>query len=57
MIDFFEIIRKKSILLELQLFQAIKTHNVFHLNLLQKASIDPLTGQINKSIFPTIIKN
>ena len=34
MIGFFEIIRKKSILLELQLPQTIKIYNVFHLNLL-----------------------
>ncbi len=44
MIGSFDIIGKKSISLELQLPQAMKIHNVFHLNLLRKASIDPLTG-------------
>lgn len=33
MISFFKIIKKKSISLELQFFQAIKIHNIFHLNL------------------------
>ena len=44
MIDLFEVIGKKSISLELQLPQAIKIHNVFQPNLLQKAPTEPLTG-------------
>ena len=36
MIGLFEVIRKKSISLELQLSQVMKIYNVFHLNLLQK---------------------
>lgn len=44
MIDPFEIIGKKSILLKLQFFKAMKIHNIFRLNFLQKTSIDPLIG-------------
>lgn len=33
-IDFFKVIGMKDILLELQLFQAIKIYNVFYFNLL-----------------------
>ena len=35
----------------------MKIYNVFHPNLLQKALIDLLIGQINKSAPPVIIKN
>ena len=35
----------------------MKIHNVFHLNLLQKVSIDPLIGQINEPALPIIINN
>ena len=55
MIGPFEVIEKKSISLELQLFQAMKIHNVFHPNLLQKALTDPLTGQVNELASPVII--
>ena len=41
MIDFFEIIEKKKILLKLQFLQAMKIYNIFHLNLLQKTSTNP----------------
>ena len=44
MIGFFEVFRKKSISLELQLSQAIKIYNIFHPNLLQKSLIDSLIG-------------
>lgn len=57
MINPFKVIGKNSILLELQLPQAIKIHNVFHPNLLWKASIDPLIGQVNKPIPSIIINN
>ena len=57
MIGPFDVIGKKSILLKLQLSQAMKIHNVFHLNLLQKASIDPLIDQVNKPAPPVIIDN
>ena len=57
MIGLFEVIGKKSILLELQLPQAMKIHNIFHPNLLQKASTDLLTGQVNESVSSIIINN
>ena len=57
MIDPFDVIGKKGISLELQLPLAIKIHNVFHPNLLQKASTDPLTGQVNEPAPPVIIDN
>ena len=57
MIGLFEIIGKKNILPELQLSQIMKIHNIFHQNLLQKASTDPLTGQVNKSASLLIINN
>ena len=57
MIGSFDVIRKKGISLELQLPQAMKIHNVFHPNLLQKASTDLLTGQVNEPAPPIIIDN
>lgn len=51
-IDYFEVIRKKDILLELQLPQAIKIHNFFHPNLFQKALTGLLIGQVNKIASP-----
>lgn len=35
----------------------MKIHNVFHLNLFQKATTNPLTGQVNKPASPVIINN
>ncbi len=35
----------------------MKIHNVLHLNLLQKTSINPLTGQVDKLVLPIIINN
>lgn len=40
MISFFKVIGKKDLLLKLQFLQAMKIHNVFHPNLLQKALTD-----------------
>ena len=57
MISFFEVIQKKSILLKLQLPQTIKIYKIFHPNLLQKALINLLTGQVNKPGLPIIINN
>ena len=48
---------KKSILIELQLSQAMKIHNVFHPNFLQKASPNPLIGQVNEVVTSIIIQN
>ncbi len=57
MIGPFEVIERKGISLELQLPQAMKIHNVFHPNLLQKAFTDPLAGQVNKPAPLVIIDN
>lgn len=56
MINLFKITKKKDISLKLQLFQAIKIHNVFYPYLLQKASIDLLTSQEKKPA-PLVIIN
>lgn len=57
MFKFFEIIRNKKIFMKLQLPQSIKIHNIFDLNLLYKALIDPLTNQVNKPPLLIIINN
>ena len=57
MIDPFKVIKKKDILLKLQLPQVMKIYNVFHLNFFQKASTDLLTGQINKLALSMIIND
>ena len=57
MISFFKVIRKKSILLKLQLFQAMKIHNFFHPNLLQKTSTNLFIDQVKKLVPPVIINN
>ena len=57
MIGPFDVIEKKGILLELQFPQAIKIYNIFHPNLLQKASTDPLISQVNEPALPIIIDN
>ena len=44
MLGLFKVIGNKRVSIELQLLQSIKIHNVFHPNLLQKASTDPLTN-------------
>ena len=56
MIGFFEVIEKENISSEFQLFQTIKIYNIFHLNHLQKALTDLLTGQVNK-LAPLVIIN
>lgn len=56
-IGFFDVIRKKSILLKLQLPQIMKIDNVFHLNFFQKAFIDLLISQVNELALPVIINN
>ena len=57
MLRFFEVIGIKRVFVKLQLPQSIKIHNIFHLNLLQKTSIDPLTNQVNEPPPPFIINN
>ncbi len=52
-----DVIGKKNISLKLQFPQAMKIHNVFHPNLLWKASTDLLTGQVNKLALLVIINN
>ena len=53
----FEVIGNKGVSVELQLPQSMKIHNVFHPNLLRKASTDPLTNQVNEPPPPIIINN
>ena len=53
----FEVIGNKRVFVELQLPQSMKIHNVFHPNLLQKASTDPLTNQVHEPPPPVIINN
>ncbi len=53
----FDVIGNKRVSVELQLSQLMKIHNVFHPNLLQKVSTDPLTNQVNKLPLPVIINN
>ena len=48
MIRSFEVIKNKEIFVKLQLPQSMKIHNVFHPNLLHKASIDLLSNQVNE---------
>ena len=57
MLGSFGVIRNKEVSVEFQLPQLMKIHNVFHTNLLQKASTDPLTNQVNELPPPFIIKN
>ena len=57
MLGFFEVIRNKEISVQLQLPQSMKIHNVFHPNLLRKASTDPLINQVNEPPPPVIINN
>lgn len=57
MLSFFEVIEKKKVFIKLQLPQSIKIHNVFHSNLLQKASTDLLTNQVKKPSTLIIIVN
>lgn len=57
MIGSFEVIKKKDISLTLELLQIMKIHDVFYLNLFQKATTNPLTGQVNKLALPVIINN
>ena len=53
----FEVIGNKRVSVELQLPQSMKIHNVFHPNLLRKASTDPLTNQVNEPPPPIIVNN
>lgn len=56
MLGFFVVIRNKSVFIELQLSQSIKTYNVLHFNLFHKILIYPLTNQFNEPS-PLIIIN
>ena len=53
----FKVIGNKGVSVELQLPQSMKIHNIFHPNLLRKASTDPLTNQVNEPPPPVIINN
>ena len=44
MLGLFEVIGNKEVSIELQLPQSMEIHNLFHSNLLRKASIDPFTN-------------
>ncbi len=57
MLGFFEVIENKRVVVELQLPQSMKIHNIFHPNLLRNASRDPLTNQINEPLSSIIINN
>ena len=57
MLGLFKVIGNKRVSVELQLPQSMKIHNVFYLNLLQKALTNPLTNQVNKPSPPVIINN
>ncbi len=57
MLGAFEVIGNKEISVELQLLQSMKIHNILHPNLLCKASIDPLTNQLNEPPPPVILNN
>ena len=57
MLGFFEVIGNKEVFVELQLPQLMKIYNVFHPNLLQKVSTDPLTNQFYEPPPPFIINN
>ena len=57
MLGSFKVIRNKSVFVELQLLQSMKIHDIFHLNLLRKASTNPLTNLVNKLPPPIIINN
>ena len=57
MLSLFEITGNKDVSVELQLPQSMKIHNVFYPNLLQKASTDPLTNQVNEPPPLFIINN
>ena len=53
----FEVIENKRVFVELQLPQSMKIHNIFHYNLLRKASTDLLTNQVNEPLPSVIINN
>lgn len=50
-------IKKKSILLELQLTLTMKIYNVFQPDSFLKTPINGLTGQMNESAREVIVKN
>lgn len=57
MLNNFEVIKSKRVLVELKLLQSMRIHNIFYLNLLYKNFIDLLIDQGNKSISLVIINN
>lgn len=57
MIDFFQVIWKKNISLELRLPQAIQNDFVVDPNLFQKLSIDLLTNEVNEPALQVMFHN
>lgn len=55
MIALWEVIRKKSISLSLQLAQATEIHNLFHLNSFWKDFINLLSAEISDPVWSIMI--
>ena len=53
----FKIKKLVGLLYQLELPHTMKIHDVFHLNLLQKAADNPLPGQQNSPLPPTVMND